>query len=323
MKVADSLYGEFEIDEPVLQKLVRSPSVQRLKGIAQYGMPPAYYPVPGFSRFEHSLGVMLLLRRLGADVEEQAAGLLHDVSHTAFSHVTDYVFTDDGGNHQDERHMAYFYATELPDILHRFGMDPERVATTGLHSLLEREAPDLCADRVDYSLREFALTTKNGIIKKTLSGVAHFHDRMVFTNREAAEAFAVKYLECHSNKWASVDKTVRQHLFASAIRSALDSGDITLGDLFMDDAHAMRKLSATRNPKVVSVLRLLSGKLELEECEKGDIVLPRRQRHVDPEYLERGSLLRLSRTSERYCRMLEAQREELSRGVSVRLKNIA
>ncbi|MEW6723088.1 MAG: HD domain-containing protein, partial [Candidatus Micrarchaeota archaeon] len=149
MRVADGLYGEFEIGEPVLAALIRSPDVQRLKGIAQYGIPYDYYPVPGFSRFDHSLGVMLLLRRLGASIEEQAAGLLHDISHTAFSHVTDYVFTEDGGNHQDERHLAYFYATGLPAVLEKFGMDPWRVAMTDLHPLLEREAPDLCADRID------------------------------------------------------------------------------------------------------------------------------------------------------------------------------
>lgn len=321
MRVADSVYGEFEVDEPLLLRLIRSPSVQRLKGIAQYGIPSSFYPVPGFSRFDHSLGVMLLLRRLGAGVEEQAAGLLHDVSHTAFSHVTDYVFNDDGANHQDERHMAYFYATELPDILHRFGMDPERVATTELHGLLEREAPDLCADRVDYSLREFALTTKNGLIKRSLSSLAVVEERIVFSNREAAEAFALKYLECHSGKWAGVEKTVRQHLFASAIRAALDGGTLSVADLFEDDAHAMRKLAASRDPKVVSVLKLLSGKLDLEEREDGEIKLPRRQRHVDPEFIDRGNTLRLSKVSERYSKLLSAQREEIARGVNVNIRN--
>jgi hypothetical protein len=321
MRVEDNVYGEFVIEEPQLQELILSPSVQRLKGIAQYGMPHDYYPVPGFSRFDHSLGVMLLLRRLGASIEEQTAGLLHDISHTAFSHVTDYVFREDGENDQDARHKAYFYATELPDLLSRFRMDPERIASTEEHGLLEREAPDLCADRIDYSLREFILTNRNGLIKKTVSSLSVFEDRIVFTTFEAAEAFAMKYLECHSSKWASVEKTVRQHIFAGAIRAALDSGELSFGDLFYDDAHALRILSTSRTPAVVSALKMLSGKLDLEECEDGEIKLPRRLRHVDPEYLQSGIPVRLSRTHERYSRLLEEQRAELSRGVSVRIKN--
>ncbi len=34
---------------------------------------------------------MMLVNRLGGSLEEQIAALLHDVSHTAFSHVIDYV----------------------------------------------------------------------------------------------------------------------------------------------------------------------------------------------------------------------------------------
>lgn len=37
---------------------------------------------------------MLLNRQLDASMEEQIVALLHDVSHTAFSHVIDYVFDD-------------------------------------------------------------------------------------------------------------------------------------------------------------------------------------------------------------------------------------
>ena len=46
------------------------------------------------TRYEHSVGVMLLARRVGGGLREQVAALLHDVSHTAFSHVIDHVFHD-------------------------------------------------------------------------------------------------------------------------------------------------------------------------------------------------------------------------------------
>ena len=58
MNIHDRIYGEFKITEPVLTELIESPAIQRLKGIHQFGMPQRYYPYPGFSRYEHSVGVM-------------------------------------------------------------------------------------------------------------------------------------------------------------------------------------------------------------------------------------------------------------------------
>lgn len=55
-------------------------------------------------RYDHSVGVMLLIRMLGGTLEEQIAGLLHDVSHTAFSHVADYVFE----NRDEDYHEIIF-----------------------------------------------------------------------------------------------------------------------------------------------------------------------------------------------------------------------
>ncbi len=82
-KIYDKVYGKEKIKEPVLIELINSDSIQRLKGISQFGMPDEYYHLKTFSRKEHSIGVLILLRRMRANLEEQVAGLLHDVSHTA------------------------------------------------------------------------------------------------------------------------------------------------------------------------------------------------------------------------------------------------
>jgi len=84
MIVNDKLYAKVEITSPVLLELIKSKSMQRLKKIAQHGIPNKYYHYAGGNRFDHCVGVMLLLKRLGTTEEEQVAGLLHDVSHTAF-----------------------------------------------------------------------------------------------------------------------------------------------------------------------------------------------------------------------------------------------
>ena len=69
MILKDDVYGEEKIQESVLINLINSKPVQRLKKISQFGIPKEYYHKETFSRFEHSIGVLILLRRLGANLE--------------------------------------------------------------------------------------------------------------------------------------------------------------------------------------------------------------------------------------------------------------
>ncbi len=102
MIIYDDIYGEFEV-EKVLEELIFSDPVQRLKGIHQGGASYLVNQKWNETRLDHSIGVMLLIRKLGGSLEEQIAGLLHDVSHTAFSHVIDFVFE----NKEEDYHEKY------------------------------------------------------------------------------------------------------------------------------------------------------------------------------------------------------------------------
>ena len=96
MKYLDQVYGENEINEPVILEIIASPEMQRLKGVDQAGYFEPYFPGVQHTRFEHSMGVYLLLKKYGAPLEEQIAGLIHDISHPAFSHAGDYYFMAGG-----------------------------------------------------------------------------------------------------------------------------------------------------------------------------------------------------------------------------------
>ncbi|MDA1571060.1 HD domain-containing protein, partial [Bacillus cereus] len=154
MIISDVLYGEFEVD-PVVEELIVSKSVQRLKGIHQTGASYLINEEWNVTRFDHSVGVMLLIKKLGGSVEEQIAGLLHDVSHTAFSHVIDYVFDNKNESYHEEIFSAVVKNSEIPAILAKYGYNYEEILLDDSKwTLLERSAPELCADRVDYTLRD-------------------------------------------------------------------------------------------------------------------------------------------------------------------------
>ena len=95
--VLDPVHGYIELDD-LVQDLLSTPQMQRLRRIKQLGFSNLVYPGANHSRFEHSLGTMHLASTLtrGLDsIEEdkkteiKAAALLHDIGHGPFSHVTE------------------------------------------------------------------------------------------------------------------------------------------------------------------------------------------------------------------------------------------
>jgi hypothetical protein len=96
MEIRDPIYGFIELTEQEASILGHR-VLQRLRRISQLAMTYLVYPSARHSRFEHSLGVMRIAekvaKRLRLKEEERIciklAGLLHDVGHGPFSHVSE------------------------------------------------------------------------------------------------------------------------------------------------------------------------------------------------------------------------------------------
>ena len=155
MDYLDAIYGIVEINEPVLIDLMATQAMRRLHGVLQHGITALIGLTQPVTRFDHSVGVMLLVRGLGGSLEEQIAALLHDISHTAFSHVIDYVVDGhDSQSYHEEWKESHLAASDVPDVLARHGYDWRDFLHEEDYALLEQPAPRLCADRLDYFLRD-------------------------------------------------------------------------------------------------------------------------------------------------------------------------
>src|SRR3989344_9365429 len=178
MMIEDKIYGVFEIGEPVLIELINSEPIQRLKRVANSGVSAIVLKNRGVSRYDHSLGVMILLRILGASIEEQVAGLLHDVSHTAFSHVIDHVFRKKDYDFHEEHQEEILNKGGIKGILKKYGFSLERVIDSKNFGLLEREVPDLCADRIDYFFRDL------GTLRQDFSWATNLSKKLIVNDGE-------------------------------------------------------------------------------------------------------------------------------------------
>jgi hypothetical protein len=256
MRWNDRVYGEVAIDDPQLLALIACPTFQRLKGIRQAGPSAAAFPFKTVTRYEHSVGVHLLLRRLGADRREQVAGLLHDISHTAFSHAVDFLFSSVEQDHHEQLKPEFLNRPDIVEALAALGFAPEEFYDDSVYRLLERPLPWLCADRLDYFFRDGkacrVLTPET--TARLLDHLVVVDDTIAFNDaavaREAADLFAVM----NAKWWSGDTEAYIYNEFADALREGFRLGALTERDLLEDDAHVLEILEGTRSPLIAEKL---------------------------------------------------------------------
>ncbi|NDW11683.1 HD domain-containing protein [Bacteroides sp. 214] len=111
--INDPVFGFINIPEGVIYTIVQHPLFERLTRIKQMGITSVVYPGAQHTRFQHSLGAFYLvseaithLRAKGNEITSaeaeavQIAILLHDVGHSALSHVLEDILID-GIRHEE------------------------------------------------------------------------------------------------------------------------------------------------------------------------------------------------------------------------------
>ena len=308
MKIVDDIYGEFNITEPVLEELINSKALQRLKGIAQGGYYPAYPKSmqKGLTRFYHSLGDMLLLRKFNAPIEEQIAGLIHDVSHTSFSHTYDYIMEGTEGqkkqNFQDSIHEKFVLKSDIPQILEKYGYDLNYILDDKNFSLKENNAPNICSDRIDYSIRDdfFQLNFLNKDERNyILSSLRVYNGSFVMKDFESAKFFAEFFLKVDNTQYSGLQTAVMFGIGGLLFKSAINAGVITLEDFFdKNDSEILKIIEDNLNKNENIKLYYDYLHLPKEEFESNPNNYIRhlfcKVRRIDPQFIDNGKLSRVS-----------------------------
>jgi HD superfamily phosphohydrolase len=294
----DRIYGRVNIEEGVLLDLVSSAALERLHGVLQHGISGLIGVTRGTTRFEHSLGAMILVQRLGAPLEEQIAALLHDVSHTAFSHVIDYVFNDHDEQGYHEMHKEAFLArSDLPAILAGRGYDWRDFIHDERFTLLEQPSPGLCADRVDCFLRDAIdlNLAKWADVENSLAHLAVEQGRIAVDDLEAARWMGYTFIKADRASWANFREVGLYELTADAIRYALENDILSEDDLWDTDEAVWSKLHTSRDAGLSEKLRLISPRTRFEwDEEDPDFRVSTKLRTIDPDVILKGEIRPLS-----------------------------
>ena len=313
MKYTDRIYGESKITEPVILELVNSQPLQRLKEIDQVGYFEPHFPGTAHSRFEHSVGVYLLLKKYGAPIEEQIAGLIHDVSHSAFSHCIDYVLDTGSGkehNHQDNIFDDFARKSEIPLILKKYNFDLDYILNDKNFPLKEMDLPDLCADRIDYSLRTAVLFGDINNGKYFLDNLVTQDKKWIFKDFKSAKKYAELFLKHNTNYYTGMPSAVMFKTVGDYLRRALSKGYISETDLYTTDKIVLAKIEP--HIKTDSHLKLLFDRMNNKIGVKNspndyDGMVFCKSRVIDPLCQDNGKIKRVSEIESSWVNILKQE----------------
>lgn len=243
--INDIFFGKAELPG-VFEDLLNSIALKRLDRIHQSGAIFLVNPDISHSRLEHSIGVMLLIRKLGGSELEQIAGLLHDVSHTAFSHVGDYVFNNSEENYHEQIFEKVLRESDIPEILSWHGYRIEEVIN-GDFKILEQPVPGLCADRLDYTLRDsyYAGLTSMAEIKGFIRQLLIQDGLIVVNEQDKAEWINTLYTRLINEVFNLPLHVYANRVLTELIKSGLKSNELDIEDLQRDDTYLLNKIRST------------------------------------------------------------------------------
>ncbi len=321
MIIIDAVYGEQEILDPLALELISAPELQRLKGVNQWGSWNLLDASKFSSRFDHSIGVYLLLRKLGASREEQLAGLLHDISHTAFSHVIDYFYNAASTQHiHEELKGKVWHGSQIPSILKKHGLDSNKIMDESHFPLLERSIPGLCADRVDYFLRDalFNKRITDTDVAGVLSSLVVKDNEIMLSNAQVGKKMALAFMEMTKTFWSPAIPSASFQILADAMKLGLQKGIITEKDFFLEDNALLEKLR--QDSEVARKIELVSYKhLTLGSKEDYDIHTTGKARYVDPKILADGDSMGVSEIEPSLAKEIEVFKKIFKDGFYVKV----
>lgn len=297
MKIIDTIYGEFNI-ESIFEELISIKEVQRLKNIHQGGASYLVNPKWNVTRYEHSIGTMIFIRSMGGSIEEQIAGLLHDISHTAFSHVVDFALKNNDEDYHEKIYNTIINQSEIPTILKKNGYDYKDILfNEEKWTILEKSAPKLCADRIDYTLRDmyhYGYITKEEI-DKFLKSLEVVDGEIVINCIEAAEWFVKTYYKEVIGFFMNPLNVYAYDKLSKAIKLSLDLNEIILDDLMKEDKYVYKLLEQSKSEEVHKLVSSLNYDVKLVESKLDyDIYQKQKLRIIDPTIKIGDSLCKIS-----------------------------
>jgi hypothetical protein len=333
-QIITTVFGDVDEENALILQLLESKAMQRLKHIDQSG-PEAYFTenFPRFSRYEHSLGVYALLKKFQVSETELMAGLLHDASHTVFSHLADVIFQTGEmrkESYQDNIHDWFLGQMNIDKIIAAANLSLTDISPKNPKFLaLEQPYPDMNADRIEYNLHTGLVfdDLSQDDVQQILNSLRFANNKWYFTDFRQAKKFAKLSTYYTKSFWGSAHNAALYIVCGAAIKYAFSQQLISKNEMhFGIDADIVNILSNSTDPvlnQLVTIMRDIDKYYSETDRSDYDSYQPVKMRGIDPLVMRADKLQRLSSMSIDFQHDLLNTAQLAKRGLYIKFKNIS
>ena len=259
------LYGFINIT-PRMGYIMDTPEFKRLHNLRQLGATYLVYPSANHTRFEHSLGVSHLAKKLLLSLKEknpfldviddnlielvQIAGLIHDIGHGPFSHLyDDYIITENDMEHE-ERGIEIFkkmvkdntmpFIQEEVNFIIELINPSENSKNNWLYQIIANKFCSIDVDKIDYIQRDsyhlgFGLSEKYQRLI-TMCDIKEFNGQMVLAwpdklQDEIISLFETRY-RLHKKVYCHHTVKSNEYIITDLLNNVINNNNIEFKHLY-------------------------------------------------------------------------------------------
>lgn len=239
-----------------IQEFANVKEMKRLKEVGmncgcEYTSFPLFKDIPSYSRYDHSVGVALIVWHFTKDKAQTIAGLLHDIATPVFAHTIDFL----NGDHERQESTEDFTrkmieeSSEIQALLKQYEIELEAVVDYHDYPIADNDSPKLSADRLEYSLGNMLnygfceLHELERFYQDLMVGINEEQElELMFQHPEIAVQFNRKVIETSNVYIADEDRFAMQTL-ANLIKEAVERKFITKEDLYRTEPEVIEKIT--------------------------------------------------------------------------------
>lgn len=233
-----------------LTELAGTKEMLRLKEVGmdcgcEYTAFPAFLNKSQANRYDHSLGVALIVWNFTHNPTQSIAGLFHDIATPAFSHVIDFLDGDHEKQESTEEKTAEMImnSAEIQKLLLKYGIDPEKVVDYHDYPIADNDLPRLSADRLEYTLKNLTrygrcstADVRRYYADLTVAINEFEEEELMFSTEEICREFVKESLPVFVLYSSDTDRFIME-TWARILKKAVSKSLLTREDFYKSEKH--------------------------------------------------------------------------------------